>query len=583
MGSGVSRPKLPHLPRPRSRKVADAPKKVSYKPQAPPLEDLTALPSAAKAMAMAAQYLAYHLETVSLKEEEKKRIAAVHELLLHDSLVDLLNDAESSVPTAVVARKMTMRVETEAGHDVKSYILNQFSSNTSASRSIAHQRWRIAKSLVVKAKMGSDFRPSLAQQLASSQFQLPYKRLAAEHISKSYITRELLDAEAEVVVKVKSGIEKCEWKTDVTHVWEIINAPMTFVVESILRKYEATTVLGVSEQKIFSMLRALEAAYPMTNPYHNAMHAADVAFTAHCILELAKEKLNISPLQAIVAVLAAAGHDVRHPGVNNAYLAATYDILAIRYNDRAICESMHASEFFALLNNSKQDVNIFSGLSKDQFKEARKSIIGMILATDMQQHFELLAKFKQNHADVPEGGAVTDVQTQDFLMSVIVHAADISNPAKPLPTYLDWTDRVLAEFYSQGEKERSHGLDISPMFDQMNPAVKKSQAGFIGFIVKPLFTAVCDWLPVLRPLAFKEIEANAAEWVDGSERSLAQEGRPFALPEHVAWDSTTSTWIERDLDESSKPHHSGNPRPSTRNSVSFDSDAKPIHSRIAVQ
>eukprot|EP00966_Prymnesium_polylepis_P118329 2735947-Prymnesium_polylepis.1 len=38
---------------------------------------------------------------------------------------------------------------------------------------------------------------------------------------------------------------------------------------------------------------------------------------------------------------------------------------------------------------------------------------------------------------------------QDFLMSVIVHAADISNPAKPLPTYLDWTDRVLAEFYSQ--------------------------------------------------------------------------------------------------------------------------------------
>ena len=83
------------------------------------------------------------------------------------------------------------------------------------------------------------------------------------------------------------------------------------------------------------------------------------------------------------------------------------------------------------------------------------------------------------------------------------------------------------------------------------------QAGFIGFIVKPLFTAVCDWLPVLRPLAFKEIEANAAEWVDGSERSLAQEGRPFALPEHVAWDSTTSTWIVRPT----RPAHPTPPQP----------------------
>ena len=31
---------------------------------------------------------------------------------------------------------------------------------------------------------------------------------------------------------------------------------------------------------------------------------------------------------------------------------------------------------------------------------------------------------------------------------MLLHTADISNPAKPRAAYLNWTDRVLAEFYA---------------------------------------------------------------------------------------------------------------------------------------
>jgi hypothetical protein len=34
-------------------------------------------------------------------------------------------------------------------------------------------------------------------------------------------------------------------------------------------------------------------------------------------------------------------------------------------------------------------------------------------------------------------------------MEVLIHAADISNPAKPFRVYEMWTDRVLAEFFAQ--------------------------------------------------------------------------------------------------------------------------------------
>ena len=57
----------------------------------------------------------------------------------------------------------------------------------------------------------------------------------------------------------------------------------------------------------------------------------------------------------------------------------------------------------------------------------------------------------------------------------MVHCADLSGPTKPLPLYCRWCDRIMEEFFQQGDKEKEVGLDISPMCDRNNSTIEKSQ------------------------------------------------------------------------------------------------------------
>lgn len=57
----------------------------------------------------------------------------------------------------------------------------------------------------------------------------------------------------------------------------------------------------------------------------------------------------------------------------------------------------------------------------------------------------------------------------------MVHCADLSNPTKPLQLYRQWTDRIMEEFFSQGDRERERGMEISPMCDKHNASVEKNQ------------------------------------------------------------------------------------------------------------
>lgn len=57
----------------------------------------------------------------------------------------------------------------------------------------------------------------------------------------------------------------------------------------------------------------------------------------------------------------------------------------------------------------------------------------------------------------------------------MVHCADLSGPTKPLPLYRRWCDRIMEEFFQQGDKEKEVGLDISPMCDRYNATIEKSQ------------------------------------------------------------------------------------------------------------
>lgn len=57
----------------------------------------------------------------------------------------------------------------------------------------------------------------------------------------------------------------------------------------------------------------------------------------------------------------------------------------------------------------------------------------------------------------------------------MVHCADLSNPTKPLELYRQWTDRIMGELFTQGDRERDKGMEISPMCDKHNASIEKTQ------------------------------------------------------------------------------------------------------------
>lgn len=91
-------------------------------------------------------------------------------------------------------------------------------------------------------------------------------------------------------------------------------------------------------------------------------------------------------------ILAGACHDVEHPGFNNVFLIEKHDSIAINYNDVSVLENHHVATTFQILG--KQKFNILKKFEKDDYKRVRKLMIEAILATDMAQHFNKSALFK---------------------------------------------------------------------------------------------------------------------------------------------------------------------------------------------
>lgn len=124
----------------------------------------------------------------------------------------------------------------------------------------------------------------------------------------------------------------------------------------------------------------------------------------------------------------------------------------------------------------------------------------MVLATDMSKHMKLLADLKTmlETKKVTGNGVLMldDFNDRIQVLQNMVHCSDLSNPTKPLELYKEWVDRLMDEFWAQGDREKAEGLEVSAMCDRDNANVEKSQVGFISFIVQPLWET---WAELVHP------------------------------------------------------------------------------------
>ncbi|CAF0948182.1 unnamed protein product [Rotaria sordida] len=285
-----------------------------------------------------------------------------------------------------------------------------------------------------------------------------------------------------------------DWGLDTFRIEDLSGQrPLTVITYRIFQERSLLRTYNIEPHTLISYLLTLEDHYQSV-PYHNKAHGADVCQSMHVLLNASALDGVFTELEIMSAIFASAVHDVDHPGVTNQFLINTRSDLALMYNDESVLENHHLAVAFKLLQADER--NIFSHLTAKQIKTLRKMVIDMVLATDMSKHMQLLADLKTMvESKKVTGNNIIMLESYDDRIQVLqnmIHCADLSNPTKPLDIYIKWTDRIMEEFWRQGDKERDLGLEVSPMCDKRVASVEKHQVGFIEFIVHPLWETWAD-------------------------------------------------------------------------------------------
>merc|ERR1712224_540051 len=96
----------------------------------------------------------------------------------------------------------------------------------------------------------------------------------------------------------------------------------------------------------------------------------------------------------------------------------------------------------------------------------------------------------------------------------ILKACDIGGSAKCFELHSQWTVRICAEFFKQGDTERNMHLPVSPFCDRETTNISESQRGFFDFIVLPLYNVVDEYFKCakIHEEPIKEIAGNKLMW-----------------------------------------------------------------------
>lgn len=303
-----------------------------------------------------------------------------------------------------------------------------------------------------------------------------------------------------------SNIDKFEFNIFKLH-QESEDNSLQVIMNYLFRKFDLFTELEIPPKRFQKFIERVQSGYKSENPYHNAIHAADVVQTYYYILNDldASTICNLSSSDAAICYLSAAIHDFQHPGFNNSFLINSRNKLAMLYNDISVLENFHISAAFNLL--TKPSMDIFVNFPTEKYREFRTRIIDLVLATDMSKHFSSLRKLKKTieKKDLTTNGGKL------LVSEVLMHICDVSNPFRPFEVCQRWAQLVNEEFFNQGDKERELGLPVSPTCDRYKVIIPSSQINFARIFIDSTLETVKSIFPKFE-IFIESMENNKKEW-----------------------------------------------------------------------
>uniref|UniRef100_A0A0G4I568 PDEase domain-containing protein n=1 Tax=Chromera velia CCMP2878 TaxID=1169474 RepID=A0A0G4I568_9ALVE len=335
------------------------------------------------------------------------------------------------------------------------------------------------------------------------------------------------------------------WGFNIHKVVDAVGGPKSALVpvaSALLSLQPHFPQVGISKARALKLFSHIQDCYSPVNQYHNAAHGADVLQGAAVLSDYSPLAGVFNEVQRTALYLASAAHDINHPGLTSGFLLNVEAELALLYNDMSVLENMHSAVLFTVMRSL--GVDLYDSLTPlETRKEMRKTIVSLIMATDLAKSSEYIAKMRgvfsacdlQALAETPalpsppEDEEPLPEQLRSLLsespehalsmLQMILKICDVGHPAKPMKQHERWTALCHEEFWSQGDIERELGLPISPLCDRNAESAKHPAAGQIGFmtfVVSPILLPFCRVTRFAPPL--DHFARNFATWERRKER-----------------------------------------------------------------
>ena len=260
--------------------------------------------------------------------------------------------------------------------------------------------------------------------------------------------------------KIDALVKKNTWDTNVF----LLNSDeLVLFLEALYEDLGLVKEFNIPKDKLRTFLLTMRESYHEENSYHNFFHAVDVASGVRWLVKNTGAGQHINRLEILALFTGAIGHDVDHPGTTNSFQVNILSKIALQHNNRSVLENHHLNVLLSVLRTDGAD--ILAGLHKDQRAQCINNMVDNVLATDIMRHFDFSAQLTTK---IMSGSPfnVDRIDDRKLVTMATLKLADISNASKEFDVAQQWADRVLEEFWQQGDREIALGIPVSPQCDR---------------------------------------------------------------------------------------------------------------------
>ncbi|XP_034458936.1 rod cGMP-specific 3',5'-cyclic phosphodiesterase subunit beta [Hippoglossus hippoglossus] len=294
---------------------------------------------------------------------------------------------------------------------------------------------------------------------------------------------------------------------------------MELVKCAIQMYYEVGVVkkFQVPQEVLVRFLYSVSKGYRRIT-YHNWRHGFNVGQTMFTLLTTGMLKRYYTDLEVMAMITAGFLHDIDHRGTNNLYQVKSGNPMA-KLHGSSILERHHLEFGKFLLNDDS--LNIYQNLHRRQVDHVIHLMDIAIIATDLALYFKKRTMFQKivdlshTYEDEKKWVDFMSLETtrKEILMAMMMTACDLSAITKPWEVQSKVALSVAAEFWEQGDLERTVlEQQPIPMMDRNKSAdLPKLQCGFIDFVCTFVYKEFSRFHPQIQPM-LDGILNNRKEW-----------------------------------------------------------------------